>query len=41
MITCSVASPTASNHLTRKDYINNNFILKMPEIDENKKINIS
>ena len=25
---CNIASPTANNHLTRKDYTNNNFVDK-------------
>jgi hypothetical protein len=30
-----VASPTASNHLTRKDYVDNNFMYKTNNIAEN------
>ena len=32
---CSVSTPTAKNHLTRKDYINNNFIYKTGSVPEN------
>ena len=32
---CSVASPTANNHLTRKDYIDNNFLDRTNNLTQN------
>ncbi len=31
---CSVATPTANNHLTRKDYVDNNFMFKTGTVTE-------
>jgi hypothetical protein len=33
--TCTVSSPTQINHLTRKDYVDNNFVYKTGSVTEN------